>query len=148
MKPAFIVAFFLIIQIACDTTYRSSIPDAPVMLELDLNFRDKDLIPIQAHKIYNSKNINQAYERTGFGGVLIYHTLADTYAAFDAACPNEASRTVTVTVEEDNLHARCPKCQSRYDLSYGNANPVAGSSREALRRYTAIPSGNRITIRN
>ncbi|MDR0538296.1 MAG: (2Fe-2S)-binding protein [Tannerellaceae bacterium] len=139
---------FLAAFSACDTTYKSNIPDATVVLELDLNYRDKDLIPPQAHKIYNPQNINQAYERTGFGGVLIYHSLLDTYVAFDAACPHEANPTVTVTVEDDNLHARCPKCQSQYDLSYGNANPVTGPSRQALKRYSVTLSANKLIIRN
>ena len=133
---------------ACNATYQSSIPNLPVYLELDLGFQDKDLVPLQASKIYTKKNVTLAIERTGYGGVLVYHALDNNYYAFDAACPHEANASITVQTDENNIHATCPKCQSKYDLSYGNANPVEGPSREALKRYTLTPSGNKIYVRN
>ncbi|GHT36970.1 hypothetical protein FACS189435_0990 [Bacteroidia bacterium] len=142
--------FFLLLMglMACNATYHSSIPSLPVYLELDLGFQDKDLVPLQAFKIYTKKNVTLAVERTGYGGVLVYHALDNNYYAFDAACPHEANASITVQIDESRLHAICPKCQSNYDLSYGNANPVEGPSREALKRYPLTLSGNKIYVRN
>ena len=146
--PSLVLIFILSLQ-NCDTTYRSSIPSAPVYIELNLNYEDADLIPIQAAKFFTrGQNINLAVESAGYGGVLVYHALDNNYYAFDAACPHEASPSVIVRMDDDNIHATCRKCQSRYDLSYGNANPVSGPSREALRRYTIMGSGDRLIVRN
>ncbi|MDR2809239.1 MAG: (2Fe-2S)-binding protein [Tannerellaceae bacterium] len=137
---------------ACDKTYTSGIPYSQVYLELDLTFEDKDLIPLSAYKIYTAKNINQHVEKAGFGGVLVYHGLngaaTDAYYAFDTACPHEANRSVTVEIDNEHLHAVCPKCNSTYDLLYGLGNPVSGPAREQLKPYRIVVSGNKIYVRN
>lgn len=151
-KPIFL---FLILCLfpSCDKKYISSIPDYPVYLELDLNFEDKDLIPVQAYKIFTSANINQAVERVGYGGVLVYHGLSNTagtdaYYAFDLSCPHEASRTVTVEVDENSVYAVCPKCGSQFELLNGIGNRISGPTDEYLKSYQVSVSGNRIIVRN
>jgi nitrite reductase/ring-hydroxylating ferredoxin subunit len=150
MKYIFACLLFLLPS-SCNKAYVSSIPDYPVYLELDLTFEDKDLLPISAYKIFTPGNINQDVERTGFGGVLVYHGLnsagTDAYYAFDTACPYEVSRTTTVTVSDDALFAVCPKCQSRYELLNGIGNPVNGPSREQLKFYRVSVGGNKIYVR-
>ncbi|MDR1557487.1 MAG: (2Fe-2S)-binding protein [Tannerellaceae bacterium] len=135
---------------SCSKAYVSSIPDYPVYLELDLVFEDKDLIPVPAYKIYTPGNINQDVERTGFGGILVYHGLnsagMDAFYAFDAACPYEASRTTTVSVSDDHLYAVCPQCGSRYELLNGIGNPVEGPGREQLKAYHVSRNGNKIYV--
>jgi nitrite reductase/ring-hydroxylating ferredoxin subunit len=137
---------------SCDETYTSSIPYSQVYLELDLTFEDKDLASLSAYKIYTSGNINQSVEKTGFGGVLVYHGISgagtDAYYAFDTACPHEANRSVTVEVDGEHLHATCPECGSKYDLLFGLGNPVSGPAREELRSYQVVLSGNKIYVRN
>ena len=102
------------------STFVSNIPDARVYLELDLTYQDRALKTLSAYKIYNQKNIDQAGEMTGFGGVLVYHGVnasgMDQYYAFDAACPYEAKTSIIVEVTDDGLYAICPKCGSKYDL--------------------------------
>jgi len=151
MKRTFL-ALILFALSACEATQRSSIPDYPVYLELDLTFEDRDLIPIQASKIYTQRNINQAVEQTGYGGVLIYHGInsvgGSAYYAFDAACPNEASSAVTVAVDKDQVYAVCPQCHSQYELLNGIGNPVSGPSKERLKPYNVFQSGQIIYIRN
>jgi nitrite reductase/ring-hydroxylating ferredoxin subunit len=135
---------------ACDKTHLSSIPNSTVYLELDLTFEDKDLLPASACKIYTSQNINSAVEKTGFGGVLVYHGIdgsgADAYYAFDAACPYEASRQVTVEIDSDHLHAVCPQCKSTYELLFGLGNRVSGPAREQLKPYRVSVGSNKIYV--
>ncbi|MDR1937223.1 MAG: (2Fe-2S)-binding protein [Tannerellaceae bacterium] len=152
MKRIFFCLLVFFIN-SCDKVHISSIPYYQVYLELDLTFEDKDLLPTSAYKIFTSpKNINQSIEKTGFGGVLVYHGLdgsgADAYYAFDMACPYEANRSVTVEVDEDHLHAVCPKCRSKYELMFGLGNPVSGPAREQLKPYQVSVSGNKIYVRN
>ncbi|MDR1918280.1 MAG: (2Fe-2S)-binding protein [Tannerellaceae bacterium] len=151
MKRIFFCLLALLLN-SCDKTYISSIPHYQVYLELDLTFEDKDLLPTSAYKIFTPQNINQSIEKTGFGGVLVYHGLdgsgADAYYAFDRACPHEANRSITVEVDEDHLYALCPKCQSKYELIYGIGNPVSGPAREQLKSYQVLLSGNKVYVRN
>jgi nitrite reductase/ring-hydroxylating ferredoxin subunit len=150
MKYTFTCLLFFLLS-SCNKVYVSSIPDYPVYLELDLTFEDKNILPISAYKIFTPGNVNQAVERTGFGGVLVYHGLnsegLDAYYAFDTACPYEASRTTTVTVSDDHLYAVCPKCQSRYELLNGIGNPVNGPGYERLKSYHVSGSGSKIYVR-
>jgi nitrite reductase/ring-hydroxylating ferredoxin subunit len=144
----FLLCLLALAATACEKAYVSSIPNYPVYLELDLNFEDKDLLPTSAFKIYTSQNINQAIEKTGFGGVLVYHG-ADAYYAFDAACPHEASRSVSVEITDDaHLYAVCPRCHTQYDLMSGIGNPVSGPGKEQLKSYSVWVNLNIIYVRN
>lgn len=142
----------LLATFACSKTYKSSIPSYEVYLELDLTYQDKALKAMQAYKIYDQSNIDQAIERTGFGGVLVYHGLSsdgtDAYYAFDAACPHEASRNIRVEVDEDGLYAVCPECNSRFELINGFGNPVSGPAEYNLKPYQVFVEGNKIYVRN
>lgn len=142
----------LLATFACSKTYNTSIPSYEVYLELDLTYEDKALKAPYAYKIYDQHNINQMIERTGFGGVLVYHGLSgdgtETYYAFDAACPHEANRDVRVEVDEDGLHFVCPKCNSKFNLQFGGGYRVSGPAEENLKRYQVIMEGNKIYVRN
>jgi nitrite reductase/ring-hydroxylating ferredoxin subunit len=138
---------------SCDKTYVSNIPDFPVYLEVDLRYEDKDLVPIQAYKIFTSKR--KDIERTGYGGVLVYHGLnnmgSTSYYAFDISCPHEATKSVVVAVDNDKIYAVCPKCGSKYELLNGIGNPISGPSQQEgyyLKPYTVSTNGDRIIVSN
>ncbi|MDR1499376.1 MAG: (2Fe-2S)-binding protein [Tannerellaceae bacterium] len=145
-----LIVFVAIIAASCDKPFISSIPSYPVYLELDLDFEDSALIPLLSYRIYTPQNINQAVEKTGFGGVLVFHGNAamNAYYAFDVACPHEASRSVAVTVDDDHLYATCPACHTRYDLTSGAANPVDGPGHEQLKPYRVSLVGHLLYVRN
>ena len=115
----FLSCLLVLLALSCTKTIETTIPYCPVYLELDLTFQDRALKDMQAYKIYTQSNIDQAGEKTGFGGVLVYHGLnnnggaADAYYAFDAACPYEALANIKVEVDENKIYAICPKCGSR-----------------------------------
>lgn len=145
----------LLTLLACTDTIETRIPGRMVNLELDLTYQDKELNAIQAYKIYTRANIDQANEQTGFGGVLVYHGLSSSgtgaFFAFDAACPYEASASVTVEVDESAVYAICPRCGSKFELLNGIGNPVEGPSAEAkyrLQPYIVESSGNKIYVHN
>lgn len=146
---------FLGICLSCAKTIETRIPYRPVSLELDLRYQDKALNAIQAHKIYTQQNIDQANERTGFGGVLVFHGLSgsgtDAFYAFDAACPHEASVSVLVEVDDAAINAVCPKCGSQFEVLNGLGNPVSGpcaEEKQGLKAYAVNRDGNKIYIHN
>jgi nitrite reductase/ring-hydroxylating ferredoxin subunit len=87
-------------------------------------------------------------EYTGFGGVIVYHALDDNFYAFDLACPVEANRTIRVEMDDDGIHAACPKCGSVYEFSAGVAFPIQGPSEESLRQYKVYTSGSILYVNN
>ena len=145
----------LFVLFSCTETVEERIPIRAVYLELDLTYQDRELNAIQAYKIYHQSDVNQAGERTGFGGVLVYHGLSTmgtgAFYAFDAACPYEASSTVVLSVDESAVYAVCPECGSKFELLNGIGNPVEGPCAEKrwqLRRYAVETSGNKVYVHN
>ena len=105
--------------LSCADTIETRIPYRVVYLELDLTYQDKALNAIQAYKIYTSKDVDQAGEQTGFGGVLVYHGLSSNgtgaFFAFDAACPLHSAHCIRQTA---NVHRnRGNKWQSESTMS-------------------------------
>ena len=147
--------WFLFALLSCSDTVDIRIPYRVVYLELDLTYNDKELNAIQAYKIYTQRDIDQAGEQTGFGGVLVYHGLSGsgtgTFYAFDAACPYEAASNVRVEVDESAIYAVCPQCGSKYELLNGFGNPVEGSAAEEkyrLQPYTVESIGSKLYVHN
>ncbi len=145
----------LLALLSCTDTIETRIPYRAVYLELDLTYQDKALNAIQSYKIYTSKDIDQAGEQTGFGGILVYHGLSGSgsgaFFAFDAACPHEASTNTIVEVDEAAIYAVCPKCGSKFELLNGIGNPVEGpcaEDKQSLKQYIVETSGNKIYVHN
>jgi hypothetical protein len=115
----------------CDNTV-SSIPDRDVYLK-------RSIINYSLGTIGNYLYITSpvlAEDRTGFGGLLVIHTLSDEYCAFDLACPHEANADVRIGVPSSMCICKCDSCGEEYDLSSGFGFPTKGISKESLREYT------------
>ena len=141
--------------LACSETIEMRIPVRPVSLELDLTYQDKALNAIQGWKIYRQQDVDQAGEYTGFGGVLVYHGLdasgGDSFYAFDAACPYEASSSVLIGVDESAVYGLCHQCGRKSGLLNGIRNEVEGPAdqeRFQLKRYQTERTGNTIHVFN
>lgn len=147
MKQILIFALFSVFAFtSCDkTSFFNPVPDSRVLINIDLNTTDITLKGINSYKIYTTpRNVS---ERLGYAGVLVYHGLEngyDRFYAYDLACPNEATPSVRVAVE-NTLFARCPKCKSKFEIYAGFGNPVEGPAKYPLKRYTGI-SGSDITF--
>ena len=83
----------------------------------------------------------KAAEETGFGGVLLMKDPNGDLKAYDLACPVEAKRDVRIYVDTESpvAVARCPKCNSTYDI-YSYGGPLSGEAHDkhyGLQRYNA-----------
>ena len=147
MRRILITCCILTFALSCDVK-RNPIPDAPVYLNLDLTFEDKELKAIPSYKEYTAKNINIALgERAGFGGILVVHNMLGEYKAFDRACPYEINAGITVEVDNEVLYAVCPKCGTTYEIGIGSGVPN-GSSKHHLRQYSVTLNGNKLIVSN
>lgn len=153
MKRIF-VCLMAMLSMSCTKEPVSSIPNYSVNITIDLS-REWRLKELYSSKIFDSNYaFYQANPQVGFGGILLYHGpnnngSGDRYYAFDAACPYEAQKNVTVEVEEGGMNAKCPKCGSVFDLSNGLGNPKTGSlATEYLRQYPVTVGTDKIIVRN
>ncbi|MDD6209073.1 MAG: hypothetical protein PUB21_00535 [Bacteroidales bacterium] len=145
----FICYIAILLYSSCTNDLLNPIPNVPVVLDIDLTFKDKDLVPVYAVKSYTTPKT--ATEKLGFGGVVVIHGLdngsGQEYYAYDLACPNES--TPDIRVAPDSIgHAKCTNCKSEYDLSIGLGNRISGPSKSDLKRYNARQVGNIVYIRN
>jgi len=124
----FLVCLTILSIVSCTKTEEMRIPYRQVYLELDLDFQDKDLVAVNNSKTY-TKQVN-AFDKLGFGGVIVYHSPYGGFVAYDLACPYEAEAGTKVAVDPESagVYVVCPKCKSRYELANGFAEPGSISS--------------------
>ncbi|NDP22275.1 MAG: hypothetical protein GZ091_14515 [Paludibacter sp.] len=149
----YLLSTFLAFSLAsCDDSYKSSIPDYFVSLQLNLT--------TTYPTFKNSSNQFLLFEtrvfetdRIGFGGILVcsgvgFDDSGNTrYYAYDMACPYEVKNNIKVyPVENDLGKVACEKCGSVYDVGFGFGNPVSGPAKESLKRYRASLSGDVLYI--
>ncbi len=87
---------------------------------------------------------------TGYGGVLLMMGI-DAPMAYDLSCPVEASQDITLSIDNDNFEAVCPKCKSRYNPLTGAGGPVSGvaiNNKVGMRAYHVTPSNGGYFISN
>jgi nitrite reductase/ring-hydroxylating ferredoxin subunit len=149
MKRIFIICCILLSHLSCTDEYDNPIPVAPVYLNLDLTYKDKELKTVPSYKEYTDRDINPALgERRGFGGILVVYTMLGEYKAFDRACPNEVQANITVEVDNEILYATCPKCGSKYEIGFGTGSRSEGVTTHGLRSYSTTLNGSKLIIKN
>jgi len=122
---------------SCQKEIRSSIPDSEVYIETSPSEYAILRNPNSAIAYFHRPGVPVPVNfRFGYGGVLIFRDLEGKARSCDLACPVEASRTTRVEI--DMPFAVCPVCNSKFDLSYGFASPIAGPAKESLRIYRNV----------
>jgi len=133
---------FLFLLFSCNDMPRSSIPNSPVDVTLDLDMQDIDLVPLLATKSITKPRT--ALERIGFGGILVINgdigpDGLPLLFAYDLACPVEVDKDVIV-IPDNAGKARCPRCGAVFNLISGSGNPESGS-KYPLKSYQVFPLG-------
>lgn len=149
--PALLFAIFSLS--ACESIDDERIPPSAVRLEF-VSIGEWNTYGVAAAPDYRmfikSKNIPDNYpytslSYTGFGGILLVSDVHNTPKAFDLACPVERKNDVRVTVDTENLYAKCPKCGSTYDIYSLDGYPLSGKAADnkyGLQQYTVTPNNN------
>lgn len=136
---------------ACESIDDERIPPSAVRLEF-ASVGEWNTYGVAATPDYRmfikSKNIPTNYpytslSYTGFGGILLVCDVNNVPKAFDLACPVERKNDVRVTVDTENLCAKCPKCGSTFDIYSLGGYPLSGKAadqRFGLQQYTVTPN--------
>lgn len=114
------------------------LPNVPVNETIFLN-----------NPLYSSMSVTPgtfAYAPGGIKGLIIYHTVSDTFIVFDRACPHITPSSCSTMVIEDGINMKCPCDNSKFALELGGA-PQSGTPFYA-RQYKVVKNGNTLIITN
>lgn len=141
MKKNNLLYFLLLISLlSCKDNEVNDIYKKAVYLEVDITTSDYGLANSGSTK--EILKPRKAIETVGYGGILLYRASVqvDGYPgimglyAFDLACPIENIATQKVHAI-GNDKAKCDRCGTVYDLTFGLGNPVDGKGKLNLVRY-------------
>ena len=99
------IFFCLVVLLAmsCNKVNVSNIPYARVYLELDLTYKDKDLVGALNFKEITSTSGQNYGTQLGYSGVLVvsgFDSNGNTkYYAYDLCCPHEANKNTMVKAD-------------------------------------------------
>jgi len=119
--------------LSCDKVQDSQIPDIPFSFTINLNIANDLTIP----------GNSMFFPGNGFGGVIVYCELPDTYYAYDAACTYEINQSCTI--QNEGVLGTCKCCGSQFLLT-GGAYPAKGPAVAPLRNYQ-VSRVNSFTLR-
>jgi Rieske Fe-S protein len=131
----FLFFFFILFSItnSCDKIQDSQVPNVPFTLTINLTINNELTIP------GNSK----FFPGVGYGGVIVYCELPDSYYAFDATCTHEISQNCKVV--NSGVLGKCSCCKSEFIL-LGGGYPASGPAAAPLKQYS-VGRVNSFTLR-
>ena len=132
------VFFMLIVLLSfsCREREDSSIPDSEVYLKLSWDDYVRLRNPGTYQIFTTGNNVYPANTKLGYGGLVVFRDFDGNIRACDLSCPVEAMRSVRVEI--DMPYAVCPRCESKFDLSFGFAAPCGGPATEPLYVYDHV----------
>ncbi len=132
-KYFFLFLILMIMSVSCDKIQDSQVPNVPFSFTVDLNIANELRIP--GNSVF--------FPGIGYGGVIVYCELEDSYYAYDATCTYEISQTCKV--ENEGVLGTCSCCGSEFFLT-GSAYPASGPAAAPLRLYN-VSRVNSFTLR-
>jgi len=120
-------------SVSCDKIQDSQVPNVPFSFTINLTIANELNIP--GNSLY--------FPNIGYGGVIVYCELPDSYYAYDATCTYEISQTCKI--QNEGVLGTCPCCGSQFVL-IGGAFPVDGPAAAPLKQYN-ISRINDFTLR-
>lgn len=132
----------------CGDSFKSSIPSVSFTFSCSLLQYPYYQLSTPGQFLKVTRNVNNL--PVGYAGLILGQSIfsdGSTYVAFDAACPVEAQRGVSIELLEDEIgKAQCPKCHTVYNLNSNGAPD--GEGREYLKHYNVTVSGTTLRVSN
>jgi Rieske Fe-S protein len=136
LKRGRFLFFFVILFLAtysCDKIQDSQVPSVPFSFTINLTIANELTIP--GNSLF--------FPGAGYGGVIVFCEMPDSYFAFDATCTYEINQTCKVV--NSGVLGECSCCKSKYLFS-GGAYPAKGPAAAPLRQYN-VSKVNSFTLR-
>lgn len=131
----FLFFFFILFFAAnsCDKIQDSQVPNVSFSFTINLTIANELTIP----------GNSMFFPSPGYGGVIVYCELPDSYYAFDATCTYEISQTCKVV--NSGVTGECSCCKSKFIL-LGGGYPANGPAAAPLKQYR-VSRVNSFTLR-
>jgi hypothetical protein len=131
----FLFFFFILFSVtnSCDKIQDSQVPHVPFTLTINLTINNELTIP----------GNSMFFPGVGYGGVIVYCELPDSYYAFDATCTYEINHTCKVV--NSGVLGKCSCCKSEFIL-LGGGYPASGLAAAPLKQYR-VSRVNSFTLR-
>jgi Rieske Fe-S protein len=129
----FFILFFA--AISCDKIQDSQIPNVSFALTINLTINNELTIPGNS-MFFSGPGV-------GYGGVIVYCELPDSYYAFDATCTHEINQSCKVI--NSGVLGECSCCKSEFIL-LGGGYPASGPAAAPLKQYS-VSRVNSFTLR-
>ncbi|NPA36684.1 MAG: Rieske (2Fe-2S) protein [Chlorobi bacterium] len=134
LKKTFSAFALIVLFSTCDNSYKNDIiPNVSFYVKIyldDPKYADNTFIV----------TTDNAGNRAGINGVVVYRLSSDTYYAFDLMCPNEKQVSCLVTIEND-VTCRCPCCNSEFLIGTPYGDVISGDAPWPLKAYKTRVSG-------
>lgn len=141
-----ILLFILVVSGFSCKDDRTTIPESEVYVKTTFS-EYQTLMSVNRAVVYSVNKIYPLNFKLGYGGVCIFRDLERQIKCCDLSCPYESLRTVTLDIKMP--YAICPECGSKFDLTYGQGNPIEGPVKCGLKMYTKIrDTGEYILVTN
>ena len=137
MKYLFTLALVSILFLSCG---KDSDPIPNVSVDFEAPLTDPRLLPLEAN--------GGAVLIAGYGicGLIIYHEIDGSYAAYDRCSSYKPENRCAVTLDADGFTATDPCSGSKFSLIDGT--PVKGPATEALKAYSVSVINYEIFVSN
>lgn len=133
LKKIFILSLIFISFVGCDDN-DDWIPNVRVDIKINL-IQLNDLGDLQAR-----------YWNGGVNGIIIFRLDGNNFSAYDRTCSYHPSENCQVEIEEEEFFAKCPCCESEFDLIYGGIRK--GPAKRPLKEYRTTVSHSLLHIHN
>jgi Rieske Fe-S protein len=132
-KFLFFFPIIFLVTNSCDKIQDSQVPSVPFSFTINLTIANELTIP----------GNSMFFPTAGYGGVIVYCELPDSYYAYDATCTYEISQSCKVV--NTGVTGECKCCKSQYIL-LGGGYPAKGPAAAPLRQYS-VSKVNNFTLR-
>jgi nitrite reductase/ring-hydroxylating ferredoxin subunit len=147
LKYFFLIFIFLYFPLCCEKDSCDVVPDTYINISVDLIHLTFG--PGQSRIVTNTF---AGEPSLGFdnNGIMIYCNAPDEYFAYDRTCPHHIEESIAVEPVLNGMIAKCPECDSEYQLWFSGFPTDASISRCPLKQYrtTFNPNFNTLHIYN
>ena len=137
LKIIFVISLIFITFNGCDD-YDDWIPNVRVDQTISLN------------RLANLGHLQADILPGGVNGIIIFRLEEEKFLAYDRTCPYQPSENCAVEIEEVELFAKCPCCESIFVISeggYPSEGPAVQKGRP-LKQYRTSVSNRLLRIYN
>ncbi|MFO7655862.1 MAG: hypothetical protein R6W78_02240 [Bacteroidales bacterium] len=138
----FIFIAAIVIQ-SCARELDEAIPETYVNVNMSLSHYN---LGINQSVVLTNTMVNVSSLGYDNNGIILFRYSQDEFYAYDCTCPYHVEESISVELDVNQMFAKCPVCNSKYQLYYYGIPTDAGPSRNPLKQYKVYYNPNTFEI--